>query len=210
MATGIFVAVDGPKRTGKTSILDIVTPMLTASGLRVFRTKEPTPDFDLSQEESSSGLELARRLADDRRHHLEKAIRPALAQHDVVITDRYIASSLVFQVLDGVPFNRVWELNQSFLLPDLNIFLTVDERSSLRRLHERREQRHTTRLERAMHIEEESGHYQTAKAFLAGRGVHVAEIANNDAESRSQDGERLQQTATAMADLIKKARDQFS
>jgi len=184
--------------------------MLTGSGLRVFRTKEPTTDFDLSQEESSEGIELARRLADDRKHHIEKAIRPALAQHDAVITDRYIASSLVFQVLDGVPFDRVWELNQGFMLPDLNIFLTVDEHSSLRRFNERREQSHTTRLERAMQVDDEAGYYQAAKAFLASRGVHVAEIANNDAESRSQDGERLLQTARAMADLIKKACDQLS
>jgi dTMP kinase len=210
VATGIFVAIDGPKRSGKTSVLDIAAPMLAAVGLRVLLTKEPTADFDLSQEESCSGLDLARRLAEDREEHLRNTIRPALAENHVVLTDRYIASSLVFQVLDGVPFDQVWELNREFLLPDLNIFVTVNAQSSVRRLKERSEWKRTTRLERSVPVEEEASQYQTAKAFLASRGVHVADIPNDDGETRSRDGERRAEAATAIADLIKKACDQYS
>ncbi len=210
VATGVFVAVDGPKRSGKTSVLDIVTPMLTVVGLRVCSTKEPTAAFDLTQEESRSGLDLARRLADDRAQHIESIIRPALEENNVVITDRYIASSLVFQVLDGVPFDKVWELNREVLLPDLNIFITVDAKSSLRRLQERNAQNSTTRLERAAQTDEEASLYQTAKAFLAAKGVHVADIPNDDGEHRGKYGERRAETATAIADLITKACGQFS
>src|SRR4051812_19970758 len=105
--TGMFIAVDGPKRSGKTTALDLVTPKLTASGVRVYRTKEPTADFNLSQEESLAGLDLAPPLADARDRHVSHEIQPALAENDVVISDRYIASSLVFQVLDGVPLDLV-------------------------------------------------------------------------------------------------------
>ena len=47
---GVFVAVDGPKHVGKTTVLDLLTPLLTAGGLSVLRTKEPTATFDLSLE----------------------------------------------------------------------------------------------------------------------------------------------------------------
>ncbi|MFI1990145.1 dTMP kinase [Actinoplanes sp. NPDC020271] len=210
VATGVFVAADGPKRSGKTSVLDIVTPMLTVAGLQVCHTKEPTAAFDLTQEESHSGINLARRLADDRAQHIESTIRPAREENDVVITDRYIASSLVFQVLDGVPFDQAWELNREFLLPDLNIFVTANAKSSLRRRQERNAKNRTTRLERATQTDKEASLYKTAKTFLAAKGVHVADIPNDDGEHRGKDGERRAETATAIADLIKKACNQFS
>lgn len=174
---GIFVAVDGPKRSGKSAVVDQVVRALGAASVSVLVTKEPTAHFDLANEERHTGVALARLLAADRERHLREVIRPALARSDVVLTDRYIASSLVFQVLDGVPFDTVWSLNSGFLLPDLNIFLTVDAPSAARRLRERAT---ATRFDRALPTTDESAHYDIARAFFASTGVAVECLPNSD------------------------------
>jgi len=174
---GVFVAVDGPKHAGKTTVLDLLIPMLTASGLGVLRTKEPTAAFDLSQEQSRAGVALARLLAEDRARHLRETIRPGLRRYDVVITDRFIASSLVFQVLDGVPIDQVWAMNRDVLLPDLNIFLTTGPTS----IHRRQAARGVlTRFDRDQRTEEEISQYATAREVMTEHGVLTIELMNDD------------------------------
>lgn len=194
---GIFVAVDGPKHVGKTTILDLLVPMLKMHGLSIARTKEPSLAFDLSQEERRSGVELAQLIADDRARHLKATIVPWLASYDVVITDRYIASSLVFQVLDGVPQNKVWAMNSDFPLPDLNIFLTADRQSIQRRLAARDV---LTRFDRNLQTDREIALYATAKALLSGHGVRTAVVANGDNADAGH-------TAAEVASLIAQIRD---
>ena len=186
---GVFVAVDGPKHVGKTTVLDLLTPLLTARGLSVLRTKEPTAAFDLSQEETRSGAALARLLTDDRARHLQETIVPGLDQHDLVISDRFIASSLVFQVLDGVPLDQVWAMNRNFLLPDLNIFLTTRPATLQRRQAARGA---PTRFDRAQRAEHEINQYATAREVMSQHGVSTLELTNDD-------GVRPLDTATAMA-----------
>ncbi|UGT64423.1 dTMP kinase [Nocardia asteroides] len=179
---GIFVAVDGPKHAGKSSVLAVASQLLTDNGVATVFTKEPTPQFRLDNEQRHSGHELAEILAADRAQHLTDVIVPGLDQYDAVVTDRYIASSLVFQVFDGVPFEEVWALNREFQLPDLNIILDADtaslrRRSALRDAHTRLEDNDSDR-ERAL--------YHEAGAFLAGRGVQVVRVDNSDSVTEAE------------------------
>jgi dTMP kinase len=174
---GLFVALDGPKHSGKTTVLDQLVAPLQAAGLRVLRTKEPTAAFDLANEQTHHGLDLARLVCEDRAQHLATTIEPALADHNIVITDRYIGSSLVFQVLDGVPFTEVWNLNQHFPLPDINFIVTADEDTLARRQQQRER---VTRFDRQHHFAREREQYETVAAFLREQGVHTAVITNDD------------------------------
>lgn len=185
----LFVAVDGPKHVGKTTVLDLMIPLLIASGLSVLRTKEPSDAFDLTQEECRSGVALARLIAEDRSRHLEATVIPGLSVNDVVISDRYIASSLVFQVLDGVPHEQVWGMNRGFRLPDLNIFLTADRATIHRRLGARSI---LTRFDRNQHTDREINQYMIVQSFLAEQGVRTALVDNSD-------GTQPVETAAAMA-----------
>ncbi|MEU6071861.1 hypothetical protein ABZ864_47440 [Streptomyces sp. NPDC047082] len=58
-------------------------------------------------------------VAADRYHHLAQEIRPALQRGNVVLCDRYIASSLVLQVIDGLPVTRC---GSSIGTPDCRTF----------------------------------------------------------------------------------------
>ena len=192
--TGTFVAIDGPKSVGKTTILPHIEAWLVAHGLSVLLTKEPTPRFSLDTEQQYAGLALARLLSDDRRAHLAEIIEPALTTHDVVITDRYIASTIAFRLLDTVPIVEVWDLNRNFRLPDLNVFLlaspeVLSNRRSRRAAH--------SRFERGDPRKEVEA-YHSVQAFLRNQGTKTVVVDN------SRDGE-IAQAAQAIAAAIARA-----
>lgn len=76
-------------------------------------------------------------IAADRSYHLNNYVEPALDRGEIVISDRYIESSLVLQVYDGVMTEDVWRLNCSFRIPDLSIILLGDESTISGRLCQR-------------------------------------------------------------------------
>lgn len=113
MHPGFFVAIEGPSGIGKSTLTGLLADRLTAHGCSVTATKEPTasPLGSLARfgTDDYHGLTLACRVAADRYQHLEHEIRPALQAGRLVICDRYLASSLVLQRLDGVPLDFVWQ-----------------------------------------------------------------------------------------------------
>jgi dTMP kinase len=146
MHHGFFVALDGPSGIGKSTLIGLLADRLTACGCSVIATKEPTatPLGSLARfgTDDYHGLTLACLVAADRYQHLEHEIRPALQAGRLVVCDRYLASSLVLQRLDGVSPEFVWQLNQHVDRPDLCIILSGDascarERAEKRGLYSR-------------------------------------------------------------------------
>jgi dTMP kinase len=175
--TGLFVAVDGPKNSGKTTVVRLLPTVLGATVGPVVLTKEPTPEFQLSNEERFAGRQLAELIARDRARHVHDVIEPGMEAGRLVITDRYIASALVFHRMDGVPVDELWQRNRGFRLPDLNIIVTAEPAT----LAARRGRRGTlTRFEREFTPEVEVGFYADAAACLRAAGVPVVEVANED------------------------------
>ena len=87
-------------------------------------------------------MTLACLVAADRYHHLETEVRPALAAGKIVLCDRYLATSLVLQRLDGVDPAFIWEINRLADRPDLIVILTGDParsraRAAARGIHSR-------------------------------------------------------------------------
>ena len=188
---GMLIAVDGPKNVGKTVLLSNVYTMLRDAGLPVMFTKEPTRRFKLDNEQNFRGARLARLIAQDRAAHLRFDIEPELAEGRVVVVDRYIASSLAFQGLDGMPFDEIWELNRRFRLPHLNIFVTANV-PTLERRRTLRSGR--TRLEQ-VNIDQEIAIYRHARASMRSRGIATVTIDNSD-------GKNVTDTAQAIAKTI--------
>ncbi len=127
---GSFVAIDGPNGIGKTTVTALLCERLAAQGWPTLATKEPTATFlgDTARygTDDYGGLTLACLVTADRYYHLDTEIRPALAEGKLVVCDRYIATSLVLQRLDGVDVPYIWTLNQYAERPDLTIILTGD------------------------------------------------------------------------------------
>lgn len=176
---GRFVAVEGPKGTGKTTLC---AALARSYGSPLVVTKEPSPTFDLSQEQRLAGVALAAAIAEDRRRHVDEVIEPALARGQHVVCDRYILSSLVFHTLDGVASERVWALNRAFPLPDVNALVLV----SIEMLLDRRTGRGTaTRLQIEIDPVTELAAYIKQAGRLESLGCRTQVIDNDHDEQRA-------------------------
>ncbi|OMI33552.1 dTMP kinase [Streptomyces sparsogenes] len=176
--TGMFVTIDGPGGVGKSTVTAAVVSQLRAAGLPVHQTREPS-DTTLGQlarhgTEDYRGMTMACLIAADRYSHLEREIRPAVARGDAVVCDRYIASSLVLQVLDGVGRDFVWELNRQADMPDLAVILNARADVITKRLGRRGAH---SRYEREPGgTEQECALYLEAARFLMASGVRVLQL----------------------------------
>jgi dTMP kinase len=103
--TGVFISFEGIDGVGKSTQADLMQDYLAARGLEVTRTLEPGGS-DLGVEirhlllhrkgEVSTRSE-ALLYAADRAHHVASVIRPALAKGQIVISDRFLDSSVAYQ-----------------------------------------------------------------------------------------------------------------
>lgn len=172
---GLFVTVDGPGGVGKSTVVAATVAQLAADRLPVLSTREPTdtPLGNLARHgtETYRGLTMACLIAADRYQHLSNEIRPALAAGEVVVCDRYLASSLVLQRMDDVPLDTIWELNRHAEHPDLAVVLTAEPQVIAHRLAGRGAHSRYERMPDSSRIEHQL--YQQAVASLDVRGIHT-------------------------------------
>lgn len=138
---GLFVTIDGPNGSGKTSLARAVEAVLTGRGDPVYSTAQPSGSalgkLARAAEPEVRGRALACLVAADRHHQLTEHILPALRRGDVVLCDRYVESSLVLQRLDGVGVDYILGVNSGIVRPDIRIRLLADEGVLRARLAER-------------------------------------------------------------------------
>jgi dTMP kinase len=137
---GLFITVDGPGGAGKSTLLPLLGAAFEASHI-VHLTREPSDGLlgrtARQQTADFHGNALACLVAADRFHHLAEEIEPALAHGKIVLCDRYVASSYVLQVVDGVPLDYVRHLNAPARRPDVSVILTAAPHLLEARLRER-------------------------------------------------------------------------
>jgi len=175
----MFVTIEGPNGVGKTSLAKRLVEALRNMGINVIYTSEPT-NSSLGQwireiESLYKGRVYACLIAADRYFHLENEVIPALQQKKVVISDRYVESSLVLQRIDGVCMEFIWRLNRDVLIPDLSIILTAPPHILRHRLALRT---HLSRFEKASDLELK--YYMETADFLKERGFNVVVLDNGN------------------------------
>ena len=139
---GVFIALEGGDGSGKTGALAYLQTVLPG----VLATREPggTPEG-----QAIRALLLARGahdwetraelllIAAARAQHVARVIRPALAAGRVVVTDRYVGSTLAYQGAGrGLPeadIRTLHALSTGDLWPDLTVVLDVDPGVALER-----------------------------------------------------------------------------
>jgi dTMP kinase len=138
MASGLFISLEGIDGVGKSTQSDLLEEFLRAQGREVVRTLEPG-GTELGQEIRHLLLhrkgDVAPRAeallyAADRAHHVATKIRPALERGEVVITDRYLDSSVAYQgvgrELSAQDVRAISMFAVEGLLPDLTILLDLE------------------------------------------------------------------------------------
>ncbi|MYW67163.1 dTMP kinase [Streptomyces sp. SID8379] len=129
MTRGFFVTVDGPSGVGKSTTINALRRLLEDQGRDVLLTTEPPRTtlgaFTRQNAGTLHGLSLACLVAAARYEHIDTVITAAMEDGRLLISDRYIASTLVLQRLDGVPLDFLLALNQHAPNPDLAVILTA-------------------------------------------------------------------------------------
>jgi dTMP kinase len=177
--SGRFISIDGPNGVGKSTLIKALEQSLTQQGLRVHLTKELTDTalgrFIRQHHKRYQAKTLAFFLAADRQNHIEKDILPALHDHDIVLSDRYVASSLVYQRLDGVSLPFLWSINKNFLKPDLSLIVLASPEIIAKRMRRRTA---LDRFEEAFTRSQEVSFYKEAASFLKQKGLNVQRFDN--------------------------------
>ena len=141
----MFISFEGIDGVGKSTQIRLAEDYLRARGHDVVTTFEPG-GTDLGQEIRNLLLhrkgDVAPRseallYAADRAHHVATKIRPALASGKIVISDRYLDSSVAYQgagrklSADEVRNISIWAVDG--LLPELTILLDLDAAKASKR-----------------------------------------------------------------------------
>ena len=143
---GLFISMEGPDGSGKTMQMDMLEQDLRQRGLDVLRSREPGGTaisekirdmlLDPANTEMSSRTE-ALLYAASRAQHVEQVLKPALDGGKIVLCDRYVDSSLVYQGIGrGLGIPAIEEINAfatGGLQPDVTIVLQIDFEEGLRR-----------------------------------------------------------------------------
>jgi len=143
----MFVTFEGVDGSGKSTQAALAAAHLAEPGREVVATREPggTPLGERVRQLLLDGPEMtawaeASLFAAARAELAERVVRPALARGAVVVSDRYLDSSLAYQgVARGLGIDRVLELNAAVadLLPDRTFVLLVGEATAAARLGRR-------------------------------------------------------------------------
>ena len=138
---GAFICIEGLDGCGKTTQAKLLTKKLRKSHNALY-TAEPShgkigtyirKSYLYGEKRLSSVLE-ALLFAADRIEHVENEVIPALNEGRLVISDRYVYSSLAYQGAAGLSLDWIEKVNAHALQPDLAIFIDVNPETVMNRL----------------------------------------------------------------------------
>lgn len=150
MNKGLFISFEGCDGCGKTTALNNVLKRLEEKGIHPLVTREPGGSriaedirniiLDKRNVEEDPRTE-ALLYAASRRQHLVEIVLPALREGKIVISDRYIDSSLAYQgYARGIGIEEVLSINEFAIdnvYPDLTFFLDLSPEEGLKRMKDR-------------------------------------------------------------------------
>lgn len=130
---GLFICIEGLDKSGKTSQSILLVEALSKKGYDAVYTTEPSRGeigrfirrYVLQRKRRVPAVVEALLFAADRADHTEKEVKPMLKQGKIVVSDRYLYSSLAYQGAAGLDINWIREVNKSALKPDLAIYLDI-------------------------------------------------------------------------------------
>jgi dTMP kinase len=135
---GLFVALEGPDGSGKTTQAARLARWLVSTGREVVPCREPggtalgerLRSILLDRSDLTIGIRAEMFLFMSSRAQLvEEVIRPALARGAVVVVDRFLLSTVVYQgYAGGLDVDQLWQVGLAAtagLVPDLTLMIDV-------------------------------------------------------------------------------------
>ena len=133
MKNGFFICIEGLDKSGKTTQSILLVEALRRRGYDAIYTSEPSDGeignfirrYILNREERISAIVEALLFAADRAEHTETFVKPNLKKGKIVVSDRYLFSSLAYQGAAGLDIGWIKEINKAAIKPDLAIYLDI-------------------------------------------------------------------------------------
>lgn len=171
---GLFITFEGGEGAGKTTVLKEIKERLESVGKKVIATREPGGSviaekvreviLDPAHTEMDMRTE-ALLYAAARRQHLVETVIPQLEKGNIVLCDRFVDSSLVYQgVGRGIGIDEVLNLNlfaTEGMMPQLTLYFDVTPEVGLARINE-----HQGREFNRLDQESIAFHEEVRKAYL--------------------------------------------
>ena len=143
---GYFITFEGGEGTGKTTIITYLNEYLTKKGYNVISTREPG-GIEIAEQIRNIILDIKNTKMDyrteallyaaSRTQHLAEKIIPALKENKIVLCDRYLDSSLVYQgIARGLGIENVLKVNMfaTEYMPNITFFIDVKPEICFKRL----------------------------------------------------------------------------
>jgi len=139
---GVFICIEGLDASGKTTHARRLVRNLRRRGFDAVYTTEPSQGeigrfirkHILQRKRRVPSVVEALLFAVDRVDHVEKRVKPALEEGKIVVSDRYVYSSLAYQGAAGLDLKWIEEINKLALPPDLAIYIDVPPEVVVKRM----------------------------------------------------------------------------
>jgi len=180
MTKGIFITMEGPEGAGKTTILEMLYKHYKEKGIKIVKTREPggiriaekIREIILNPDHTEmDGRTEALLYAAARRQHLVEKVIPALEEGSIVLSDRFIDSSLAYQgYARGIGIDEIWKINEFAIggvMPDLTLYFDLDPETGLARINKSTD-REINRLDLEQldfHKRVQEGYYKVMEKF---------------------------------------------
>jgi dTMP kinase len=143
---GVFICIEGLDASGKTTHAHRLVRNLRRKGFDAFYTTEPSRGeigrfirmFILQRKRRVPSVVEALLFAVDRVDHVEKEIKPMLENGKIVVSDRYVYSTLAYQGAAGLDIKWIEEINRLALSPDLAIYIDVPSEVVVKRIRRKK------------------------------------------------------------------------
>ena len=152
MSKGIFITMEGPDGSGKTTQIELLKKELEQSGYKVTITREPGGNriseairgIILNKDYSEmSPVTECLLYAIARAQLIAEVVGPRLENGEAVISDRFVDSSLVYQgIARGLGIETVYEINKIAIagyMPDATFLLDLTAEEGIRRKKDQKE-----------------------------------------------------------------------
>jgi dTMP kinase len=138
---GVFICIEGLDGSGKSTQAKLLVKKLCREGYKAVFTAEPSQGKigkfirkRLFEQERMPTTVEALMFAADRIEHVQNTVLPALKEGKIVISDRYVYSSLAYQGSAGLNLDWIENINANAQKPDLSIYIDVGPEVVLERL----------------------------------------------------------------------------
>ena len=147
---GLFISFEGGEGVGKSTQINLLKKFLSKKSYKVTSTREPggTKEGEYIRKFLVSGEKNAWDSYSEalifnalRREHINKLIYPAIQNSEIILCDRYVDSTIVYQGLVGkIDEQKLFNLHDTYcygLYPDLTLFLHLNPMIGLDRTNKR-------------------------------------------------------------------------